>query len=359
VSPVPANQPDHGTVVILANGTYSYTPNPNFVGDDLFELEICDQGIPLPAECVFKTITVTVVPVNRPPVIEVNTLPGSTLSATTPEDTPLVFCFDAVDPDGNDVTLSSITNIAGGGTLVPFSSVKFCYTFTPAPDFNGTVIWEVVVCDNGVPSLCAKLVATITVTPVNDAPVAVRDTLKIMRATPGGLNVLANDRDVENDKLTVDVKPVRNVLHGTAVLNADGSLSYTSVVDYRGVDSLQYQVCDNGNPVACSTGTVIIIIEDLPLRVYQGLSPNGDGINDYLRIDGIDYYVNNEVKVFDRYNNLVFEIQGYNNMDRVWRGQANRGIGSTELPEETYFYSISLGDGSGVLNGYVILKRNP
>ncbi|HQQ97380.1 MAG TPA: Ig-like domain-containing protein [Cyclobacteriaceae bacterium] len=359
VSPIPANQPDHGTVVVGSNGTYTYTPNLNFVGDDLFELEICDQGIPLPAECTFKTIVVTVVPVNRPPVIEVNTLPGSTLSATTPEDTPLVFCFDAVDPDGNDVTLSSITNITGGGTLVPFSSVKFCYTFTPAPDFNGTVIWEVVVCDNGVPSLCAKLVATITVTPVNDAPVAVRDTLKIMRATPGGLNVLANDRDVEHDLLTVDIKPVRNVLHGTAVLGPDGSLSYTSVVDYRGVDSLQYQVCDNGNPVACSTGTVIIVIEDLPLRVYQGLSPNGDGINDYLRIDGIDYYVNNEVKVFDRYNNLVFEIQGYNNTDRVWRGQANRGIGSTELPEETYFYSISLGDGSGMLSGYVILKRNP
>ena len=56
VSPVPANQPDHGTVVILANGTYSYTPNPNFVGDDLFELEICDQGIPLPAECVSRPL---------------------------------------------------------------------------------------------------------------------------------------------------------------------------------------------------------------------------------------------------------------------------------------------------------------
>ena len=60
------------------------------------------------------------------------------------------------------------------------------------------------------------------------------------------------------------------LLHGTAVLNADGSLIHVGG-GLPGWIPLQYQVCDNGNPVACSTGTVIIIIEDLPLHVYQGL----------------------------------------------------------------------------------------
>ena len=58
----------------------------------------------------------------------------------------------------------------------------------------------------------------------------------------------------------------------------------------------------------------------------RGFSPNGDGINDYLPIDGIDYYVNNEVKVFDRYNNLVFEIQGIQQHGSGLAGQANRGL---------------------------------
>ena len=99
-------------------------------------------------------------------------------------------------------------------------------------------------------------------------------------------------------------------------------------------------------------------MEDLPLKVYEGFSPNGDGVNDYLRIDGLDYYTNSEVSIFDRYNNLVFQMKGYNNEDKVWRGQANKGPGSNELPEETYFYFISLGDGSPPMKGFVILKRN-
>jgi gliding motility-associated-like protein len=121
---------------------------------------------------------------------------------------------------------------------------------------------------------------------------------------------------------------------------------------------MEYQVCDSGTPSLCSTAMVAIDIVDEPLKVYEGVTPNGDGNNDYLRIEGIDYYTDNHVQIFDRYNNLVFDIHGYDNEEKVWRGQSNRGLGNGGLPEGTYFYLVDLGDNSHPRKGFVVLKRN-
>jgi gliding motility-associated-like protein len=328
------------------------------VGADAVEVEVCDNGIPLPPACATKAIGFTVRPPNNPPVIYINGTPGTAINITTPEDTPVVFCFQAIDPDGDNVTFGSVRNLSGGGTLDIFGNVPFCFQFSPAHNFYGTSVWEIEVCDNGIPSLCGKLTATIVVTPVNDAPVAVRAVITVLRKVSHSGNLLTNVSDVENDALTVTTTPVQNVLHGQATLQADGTYTYISDITFRGLDSLVYQVCDNGVPVRCTNGTLVFNVEDLPLKAYQGVSPNGDGVNDYFRIDGLDYYINNEVTIIDRYNNVVFQVRGYNNEDKVWRGQSNKGPGPNELPEETYFYSISLGDGTPPFKGYVILKRN-
>lgn len=100
----------------------------------------------------------------------------------------------------------------------------------------------------------------------------------------------------------------------------------------------------------------MILVRELPLHTYEGLTPNGDGKNDYWQIDGIDYYPTNVVRVFDRFNNKVFEMPGYNNENKVWKGEANNGIGQGGLPEGTYFYNIDLGDGSKPVSGFVVLK---
>jgi gliding motility-associated-like protein len=92
--------------------------------------------------------------------------------------------------------------------------------------------------------------------------------------------------------------------------------------------------------------------------IQLALSPNNDGANDYWRIDGIEQYENNQVRVFDRYNNLVFETIDYDNDSNNWRGQATRGLGGSNLPEGTYYYTVYLGNGRATYSGYVILKRN-
>ena len=354
-SPVVA--PTNGEIVINEDGTFVYTPGPLFSGQEVVQVSICDEGIPLPSACATKLITITVIPVNHPPDLFINGEPGGLLQTSTDEDTPLVVCFEAVDPDGDDVTLSSVVNLQGGGTLTVYENIEFCFEFIPAQDFNGLVVWEVTVCDDRTPSLCGVVTIEIDVLPVNDPPTAVRDSINVLRNVISFGNVTDNDFDIEGDAFVADGTPVVMPAHGVAILSSDGNFSYQSDVTFRGIDSLVYQICDDGIPQQCGQGTLVIVVGDLPLRPYQGITPNGDGDNDYWRIDGIDFYTENKVRVFDRFNNLVFEMAGYNNENKVWKGEANRGLVTGGLPDETYFYNIDLGDGSAPVSGFVVLKR--
>ena len=358
VNNIPVNKPDHGQIVVNADGSFIYTPAADYAGNDLAEIQICDGGIPLPAACATKTIQFTVKPTNRPPKVLYKGLPANVITIAAQEDTPIVFCLETSDPDGDDVVLKSYTHISGDVGLALYDNLKSCFIFTPTKNINGKSIWEIELCDTGTPILCVKVTVTVDVTPVNDNPVAVTDTMRVLRYVSSSANVLMNDYDIENDVLKMEVKAVQDVKNGQAMLSADGNVNYVSNLTFRGIDSLQYKICDSGSPSVCSVGKVIIVVGDLPLKVYDGVSPNGDGNNDFLRIDGVDYYTENEVMIFDRFNNPVFQISGYNNEDRVWRGQANKGIGPAELPEGTYFYSITLGDGSPAMKGYLVLKRN-
>ena len=95
------------------------------------------------------------------------------------------------------------------------------------------------------------------------------------------------------------------------------------------------------------------------IKVYNGISPNGDNMNDYFYIDCIDRFTSNVVRIYDRSGNLVYEQAGYNNTDRIFRGESNAGgvfLGK-QLPSGTYFYAIELGDGQEALTGFVEVLR--
>ncbi len=91
----------------------------------------------------------------------------------------------------------------------------------------------------------------------------------------------------------------------------------------------------------------------------KGFSPEGNGENDFFYIEGIEDYPNNSVQLYNRWGNKLFEVDGYNNQDKVWRGESSFGLipGQKEVPEGTYFYLIDLGDGSKPLSGFVVIRR--
>ncbi len=79
------------------------------------------------------------------------------------------------------------------------------------------------------------------------------------------------------------------------------------------------------------------------LVIYNALTPNGDGRNDILLIDGLERYPNNVVRIFNRNGIEVFSARGYNNQDKVFRGFSSGRMtinGSTQLPAGTYFYIL-------------------
>lgn len=92
-----------------------------------------------------------------------------------------------------------------------------------------------------------------------------------------------------------------------------------------------------------------------PLKVVNVLTPFQDGKHDFLRIENIELYPNNQVEVFDRQGNKVFSIQNYNNRDRVFRGSPNTGLYS-RLPDGNYFYTIRT-SAFNVTSGFLFLKR--
>ena len=94
----------------------------------------------------------------------------------------------------------------------------------------------------------------------------------------------------------------------------------------------------------------------IPFFIPEGYSPNGDGINDFFIIRGIENYPALSIVIFNRWGNKVFEANPYRN---TWDGRSMFGlrVGGEELPVSTYFFLIDLGDGSKIIKGTVYLNR--
>lgn len=88
------------------------------------------------------------------------------------------------------------------------------------------------------------------------------------------------------------------------------------------------------------------------LEIFNGVTPNGDNKNDFFFIGNIDQYPKNNVKIFTRWGQLISEIDGYNNADKIWNGTSDKG---TVVLSGTYFYIIDLGNGAKLIKGWLEL----
>ena len=91
------------------------------------------------------------------------------------------------------------------------------------------------------------------------------------------------------------------------------------------------------------------------IEVFNGVSVGFDGLNDFMKITNITFYPNNKVTIFNRWGDRVFEISGYDNDQKIFKGESNIN-GNSKLPSGTFFYSVDLGDGSAKATGYVYVK---
>ncbi|MTI29767.1 gliding motility-associated C-terminal domain-containing protein, partial [Xanthovirga aplysinae] len=172
-------------------------------------------------------------------------------------------------------------------------------------------------------------------------------------------SVVENDENPEQLQLVVDTHPLQGVAHGNLILYEDGTYTYTPDPGYIGTDSFVYKVRDQGTPESFSEAQVIINIYPQEPEPGLGISPNGDGQNDYWEIKHIETYPNNVVSIFNRWGNLVYKVDQYNNEDKVWRGESNRGLTprKNRVQDGTYFYVIEFSDGKELKSGYVLVKQ--
>ena len=257
LSTVLVTNPANGTVALNA-GNYTYTPRANFTGTDTFTYRVWDGA----ANSAPTTVTVTVAAVHNPPV-------AGNDSAITTEDTPVTVNVLVNDSGGGALTTSVVTGPANG---IVAHNVDGSFTYTPAANFNGTDTFTYYVSDGTATSGPATV--TVTVTAVNDAPVANPNRAIIEENTSVVLNVLANDKDFEGQPLTASL--VSGPANGTITANANGSFTYTPAANFNGTDTFTYRVSDGTFDSAPATVTISVVSAfdtDLPIiRFHEALA---------------------------------------------------------------------------------------
>jgi VCBS repeat-containing protein len=259
--------PSHGTLTLNEDGSFTYTPEENFCGEDSFTYKAYDGAL----YSNVATVTITVTPVNDAPVAEDDTY-------TANEDTPLVVPAPGVLGNDSDVEGDHLTAVLVSGpshgtlTLNPNGS----FTYTPAENFFGTDSFTYQAYDGVAYSNVATV--TITVSSVNDAPVAEDDTYTANEDTPlvvPAPGVLGNDSDVEGDHLTAVL--VSGPSHGTLTLNEDGSFTYTPEENFCGEDSFTYKAYDGALYSNVATVTITVSsVNDAPVAEDDSYTTDED-----------------------------------------------------------------------------------
>jgi uncharacterized repeat protein (TIGR01451 family) len=241
--------PAHGTL----SGTGAnriYTPAPNYHGPDSFTYKVNDGRL----DSGVATVSITVTPVNDAPV-------ANGQSVTTPEDTPVPVTLTGSDADGDSLTFSVISGPAHG--TLSGSGANLVYT--PHPNYHGPDSFNFIAHDGTTSS--APATVNITVTPVNDAPVAHNQSVTVLEDTPKPIVLTGSDAD--GNALTFHI--VAGPSHGT-LSGAAPNLTYTPAPDYFGPDSFTYRV--NDGALNSSLATVSITV--LPVNDPPSFTPGAN-----------------------------------------------------------------------------------
>jgi gliding motility-associated-like protein len=177
-------------------------------------------------------------------------------------------------------------------------------------------------------------------------PIAVDDIANTTKAKAVYIDVMTNDSIFTNrGTITIIGEPKR----GTAVVMPDFRILYTPNANYCNAakpDVLTYTVC---NQAGCDTATVEVTVVCDKIKVYNGFSPNNDGVNDFFVIEGAENSAKNTLTIYNRWGTAVLDTKGYkNDWGGNWDGKA--------VPDGTYFYIFNDGEGNQI-SGYIQIQR--
>lgn len=225
---------------------------------------------------------------------------------------------DWSNPDATDCSAFTVTSDPRPGSVLPVGETTVIVTATDARNNTTTTSFKIRVRDVGKPVIsdCPK---DIKVTTSDSRGIAVN--WKVPRASDNceGVNIQSDDKP--NDVFRPGTHTVTYKARDAS--GNESTCSFKIRVDYKPPD---------GEPPPGE--------EPFPvgeLFVSKIITPDGDGINDYLQISNIEHFPTNRIVIFDRWGNTLYNAENYDNTNTVWRGE---GPGAAKLPTGTYFYSL-------------------
>jgi len=186
-----------------------------------------------------------------------------------------------VDPDALPLNVIAISNGPASGVANIRNGILIEYQ--PGAGFVGQDSFTYTAEDSGGLTVTANV--TINVANVNDAPVAQNDVVTTNENVPVSVQVLANDSDVENDALSV--VSVANPLNGSAVVSANGAVTYTPDANYAGPDSFEYTISDGLDTATATVVVTVISVNVGPVVIADELFVS-EGESDVFNLLGND-----------------------------------------------------------------------
>ncbi|TOB10614.1 RTX toxin, partial [Vibrio parahaemolyticus] len=245
------NGPKNGTVIVNSDGTVTYTPNDNYVGEDTFTYVVTSGGV-----SESTTVEVNVTPVNDAPVAKGDI-------ATTQEDTAVTIDVlpNDTDVDGDTLSIQSASVPSDQGTV---EIVDGKLVFTPAENFNGDAEIIYTVTDG---QLTDEAKVTVTVNPVNDAPTIKVDAVESITEDAVSTDTVVatltvRDTDTPEDQLTVSLENNSNgyfVLVGNEVKLTQAGVDAVNNDELNLKDlTISASVSDGVNPTASDSDSLIV-----------------------------------------------------------------------------------------------------
>ena len=279
--------PSNGSIVVNADGTVDYTHDGSETVADSFTYTIDDlSGV------TSNTVTVnlTITPVNDAPIAAADSYTVNEGSTTTLN----LASNDSDADDGLDLTSITIVSGPSNGSIVVNADGTVDYTHdgseTIADSFTYTIDDLSGVTSNTV-------TVNLTITPVNDVPIAAADSFTVNEGSTTNLNLAANDTDVDDGLDLTSINIVSGTSNGSIVVNADGTVDYTHDGSETVADSFTYTI-DDLSGVTSNTVTVnltITPVNDAPIAaadsftVIEGSTTNLNlAANDTDVDDGLD-----------------------------------------------------------------------
>nr|WP_229035981.1 tandem-95 repeat protein [Vibrio parahaemolyticus] len=238
----------NGTLVDNGDGTWTFTPQIDDDTEVSFTFDIIDDEDLV----VSGSANLDILPINDAPNAENDVI-------TTEEDTAVTIdvLVNDSDVEGDVLSIQSASVPSEQGSV---DIVDGKLVFTPAENFNGEATITYIVTDG---DLTDEAKVTVTVTPVNDSPVAVDDTTSIQEDTAVTIDVLTNDTDVDGDKLSIESASVPKE-QGTVEV-VDGKLVFTPAENFNGDAEITYTVTDGELTDEAKVTVTVNPVNDAPI----------------------------------------------------------------------------------------------